>query len=103
MHGHDRLGLAGNRGLELGWVHGQRHRFHIDEDGTRAGIADRSCGCDEGQRNGDHFIIRTDAGRAQRQMQRAGAGVDGDRVLGVAIAGEFLLETRHFLAKHIVA
>ena len=47
--------------------------------GRRAGVADRRDGRDERERHGDHFVARADAGGEQRQVQRAGAGVDGDR------------------------
>ena len=36
-------------------------------------------------------------------MQRAGAGVDGDRMRGAAVGGELLLERRDFLAEDELA
>ena len=51
-------------------------RIDVDEHRRRAGVADRRDGGDEGERDGDDFVARADAGRQQRQVQRAGAGVD---------------------------
>ena len=74
-------------------------RLDVDEHRRRAGVADRRDRRDEGERDGDDLVARADAGREQRQVQRAGAGVDGDRVLGAAVGGELALEAGDLLAK----
>ena len=86
--------------LELRRIHGERARLDVDEHRRRAGVADRRHRRHEGERNGDHFVAGADAGRQQRQMERAGAGVDGDGVLGAAVGGEIALEGGDILAEH---
>ena len=71
--------------------------------GVRAGVADRRDGRDEGEGHGDHLVARADAGGEQRQVQRAGAGVDGDGVRRAAVGGEVALERRDLVAEHELA
>ena len=75
-------------------VHVDRRRSHI-ADGGDSGV--------EGERNGDDFVARADSGREQRQMQRAGAGVDADRIVDIAIGRKLLFQPCDFVAENKLA
>ena len=64
----------------------------IDEDRARAEVAHHFGGRGEGERRGDDLVAGPDAEREQREMQRAGAMRDRERVARADIGGEFLLE-----------
>jgi hypothetical protein len=65
-----------------------------------AGVIDGGGGSYKGKRRRDDLVAFTDAGGQQRQVQRAGTGVDGDPLGGAAVLRELLLEVGNVLAKH---
>ena len=84
-------------------VHREGLRIDVDVDRARADVADRGDGGDEGERHGDDFVAGPDAGGDQREMQRAGAGVDRDAVRRALVGGELLLEGLDFRAEDELA
>jgi hypothetical protein len=75
-------------------------RLNIDEDGGGTAIDNCFGSSDEGIRGGDHLVAFADTSREQRQMQRAGSGIQRNTVLHLAIFRESLLETLHFLTQN---
>src|SRR5262249_2840285 len=95
----DCLGPVRKRSLDFRCIHRERLRLNVDEHAARAGIVNCRRGGYEREGHSDHFIARANAGSKQRQVQGAGPRVDAYCVLRPAMAGEFLLERRHFLAQ----
>ena len=102
MDGHDRLRPRRDRRFQLRRIHGERVGFDVHKNRPRAGVADRRHAGDESEGHGDHLVARADAGGEQRKVERARAGIDGDRVLCAAIGGELALEAGDFLAEDIL-
>ena len=71
----------------------------VDEDRRRAHGGDRLGGRDEAVGRHDDLVAGADAERPQGQLERAGAGGDADRVIGLAPGGELALEGLELLAK----
>ena len=63
-------------------------QLDIGEDRFGAGVADRVGGGDEGQRGHHHLVAGAEAERDQGQVQRGGAGTEGDGVLRADPLGE---------------
>ena len=64
----------------------------VDEHRARAEVAENLGGRGEGERRGDNLVAGADAERPQREMQRAGAMRERERVFRADVAGEFILE-----------
>ena len=92
VHGQDGSGARGDPRLDLADVHQIGARIDIDEDRRRADHDDRFGSGEEGVRNRDDLIARTDPGRPQGQMQRVRPVGDGDAVSDVAVRGELVFE-----------
>jgi len=95
---HDRLGLFGDRGLDLVDVHAEGI-VAVDQHRRGAGFRDRADGGDEGVGGGDDLVAVADAERLERQLERVGAGSDADGVAHADQLGEALLEFGDGLAK----
>ena len=67
----------------------------VDEHGLGAHVADRLRGGDEREGRGDHLVPGPEIGRAQREVQRVGAGSAGDRVAYPEILGQLVLQCLH--------
>ncbi len=81
------------------WIEIERGRVDVDENGSRPFHAnDVGCG-DERERRNDDLVTRANAETADAKMQSAGAGVDGDRVIGSNIIGGGTLKCFQFGAE----
>ena len=100
VHRQDRLGAVGDRRLDLGDVHVEGVRVHVDEHGAGARVVDGRHGRDEGAGDRDDLVPRTDTGRQESQMQGAGAGIDADAEVPAAVRGKLLLERGDLLAQN---
>ena len=83
-------------------VHRQRGGLDVHENRARSDVTDRRNGGDEGKGNGDDLIARSDACRQQRQVKRAGAGIDRDGMLRAAIGGELFFERCHLFSQDVL-
>ena len=74
----------------------QQVRLGVDVDETRrrAGEADRLGRGDERVGRDDHLVAGADVEDPQREREGLGAGGDAHGVLGAAVGGELLLESR---------
>ena len=84
-------------------IHREGARVDVHEHGRGARVVDRRDRRDERERHRDHLVARADVGREQRQVQRAGAGVDADAELRARVGGELLLELGHLAAERELA
>ena len=75
-------------------------QIDIHEDGNGTGVADCGGRGHERERDGDHFVARANTGGEQRQVQSAGPGVQRDRMFGIDVGGELLLERADLLTEH---
>jgi hypothetical protein len=91
----DRARGRRDRGLDAVEVDVARDRIDVDEDRPGADFEDDVAGGDPGERRGDDLVARADAGDAQRDLHRAGAGVEGAHRAAAAILGELRLEGLH--------
>src|SRR4051794_17237051 len=103
MYRQDRLRAWRDCGLDLAHVHVERCRIDVYEYWTGTRVADRRGRGDESEGDGDHFIIGANTSHKQSEVQRAGARVDPNGVLGSAVPREVLLEGRYFLAQDELA
>ena len=102
MHRQDGLGARRDLRFDLSDIHQVGDGIDIDEYRTRARQEDRLGRGDEGVRDGDDLVARTDVHGAQDDMQRRRAVADADAVLHTAELGELALEGLHVLAKEQV-
>ena len=65
---------------------------HVGEDRGRARVDDHVRGRGPRDRARDHLVARLDADGEEREMERGGAGGDGEHVLGLDELGEAPLE-----------
>ncbi len=79
--------------LDAGWADVEGAGIDVDEDWAGAEVAENFRGRGEGERGGDDFVAGTDAERPQRQMKRAGAVRQRERMFGADVFGELGLET----------
>ena len=82
-------------GFDAGEVEVAGDGVDVDEHGLGADIEDDVAGGDPGERRGNDLVARADAGDAQRDFHRAGAGVEHAHGAAAAILGEFRLEGLH--------
>ena len=66
----------------------------VAEDRRGTAVLDHVRGRGPRDRARDHLVAGTDADREQRQVERRGAGGDGEHVLGLEVCGHALLEQR---------
>ena len=92
MHGHDRLRARRDRSLDAGRVDAVVVDVDVREDGRSARVDDDVDRGGECRRRRDHFVLRTDAGGDERQMQARGRRVERDRMLRAAVLCEVGLE-----------
>jgi len=76
---------------ELG-IHVPRRPLAVDEDGTRAEVANGIDGSGEGQRADEDVVTGRDTEMQQRQMQRGGTGIQRQRRRAADRAREFILK-----------
>ena len=87
--------LASERALQGRWIHAERLRLHVHEDGRRIEVRDHLRRRGEGERRHDDTLTASDPERRERQVERRGAGADRDRVRGADVARERRLELLH--------
>ena len=92
-----------NHRLQLPDIHRIGRWVHIDIDRPRPGIVDCRDRRNEGERNGDDLVPRSDSGSQQGQLQRARATVHAHRVLHCAARRKLLFESRYFFAQNELA
>ena len=92
-----------DRGFDLGGVDIECPRIDIDVNGRGAHITDGRHGRIKRERNRDHFVAWPNAGREQRQMQRAGSGIDRDAISRAAILRKFLFQRGDLWPAHELA
>ena len=78
-----------------------RRCIHVDQDGRCTREFDGRNARHGGMRDGENRIARTDAERAQGQIDRIGAVRDSDHVLDSQPGGERLLEPGNLAAQDI--
>ena len=100
MDGDHRLRPRRDRALQRRRIHRVVVRIDVDEYRLRARMLDRRDRCDEGERNGDDLVTRTNPRREQGHVQRARSRVHRDRVGDAAVRGELALETLHGRPQH---
>ncbi len=92
VHRDDRFGPLGDRGFDRVRVDVEGARIDVDEHRPRPGVADRRHRRDEGERNRDDLVARTDVRGKQREVKGARAGVHADTVLRLTIGRELRFE-----------
>jgi len=89
---HDRLGLGGDPGLDLGRVDVAGVGLDVHEDGGGTNQDNHLGGGDEGEGGGDDLVAGTNAECHQADQQGLGAAGDRDAVLGAGVGGQTLFQ-----------
>lgn len=103
MHGQQRAGSRGNRGLDACGVDIMGGGIRLDRDGHGPHTRDRQPCRDISVRGHDHLVARPDIERAQRKDQRIQPIGQPDRMGRAAIGGPVSLEGFDLGAKDIQA
>ena len=103
MHRDDGLGARCYRGRYSHRVDVERIGLDVNENRSRAAVADGVGRRDEGEGRRDHLIAGTDVQRGQGQTQRIGARCDADTMRAVAKRRDFPLQRSDIGTKHELA
>ena len=101
MHRENGAGARGDRAFRRRRIQQQRPLIDIGEHRDGARPQDGLCGEGRGERRGDDFVARADAGRAQRDFQRLGAVADPDGEARAAERRPFPLERFQLGIEHV--
>src|SRR4051794_28019129 len=99
VHGQDRAGPVGDRGLGGRRVDQAGAGVDVAEDRHRARVGQSECGRYERMRGDDHLVAGLDPGRERADGERGSARRDPHAVARAAVGGELLLEARDLLAE----
>src|ERR1700722_17016339 len=103
MHRQNRLRTGSNRRLDGCRIKRERTWINVDQDWSRASVENSRDAGNKRERYRDDFVIGPDPCREQRQMQRAGAGIQSDALRRSAVRGKLTLERRNFAAENELA
>ena len=92
----DPFGMRRDRGFDLVQIDVARDRVNVSEHRRRTDFEYYVRGRDPRNRRGDDLVTRTDARDAQRNLHRAGAGIEGAHRTPAEIGGKLFLEFLYF-------
>jgi hypothetical protein len=91
---HDGTRALAQLGSHLNRIDVQRAGVDVGQHRRRPGVNDGVDRCAKGQRRGDDFVARPDAGGQQGKMKCSGAGVQRHGMRRTAVDAEIMLELR---------
>jgi hypothetical protein len=96
---HDGPGAGADLFFDRPRIDVEADRIDVDEDRAGPDAGDAAAGGEERERAGDDFITPAHIESHQGQQQRVGSGGARDRLAGIAVAADVVLELGHFVAQ----
>ncbi len=98
VYRHNGFGSGGDRTGDPSGIEVVGFRIVVDQNGSSPGVIDAQHCCNKRVRGGDDLITRPDSQALHCQCQRVQPAADADAVLGLAVGGKLLLESRQVRA-----